>query len=174
MAGASFLHAITACNSQGPDVARPTTSLAEETTVTAAARPDEALDELIEMSGLDDPRRIDLPMRNEPELRGWLESDGASLIAVVTITEAIWADGDESCRQVATDLDGTGSPADLLEIAAATPDASAREVMISLHRVLASVLSECADDDVDPMVLAEFAWQWSLADSLLEDLEVAR
>ena len=169
-----FLPAITSCSGDESEVARPATTFASESTGSTAAPTDAALDDLIEMTGLDDPDRIDLPLRNEPELREWLESDGASLVEVVTITAEIWAGSDGSCRQVATDLDRVGSPTELLGIAAATPDASAREVMISLHRALASVLSECTGDAIDPIVLAEFAWQWSLADSLLEDLEVAR
>jgi hypothetical protein len=134
----------------------------------------ERVTELAERSGHGDPSGVELPPVPDGAARDWLVGEGAPAAALVTHTRPLLVDdGAEACPAVAGDLDRVGSPEAILTAAAGIPDEVTSELFVDLQAATGRALTACADAEAFDAALADFAWQWALADRRLGDLGVA-
>ena len=140
------------------------------TTVDRSAR----LEELIEVSGLEDPAVIKVPPAGDGETVNWLNGEGAAAVGLVTASEDLWAEGEPACESTAEALEAVGTPEQILVAAAGTPDEPTREILVNLHRFTGDTLTACADAEAFEPAVAQLAWHWAIADQRLEQLGVNR
>ena len=138
---------------------------------------DEALAELVDASANGDPAAVELPAPDdESAVVAWLVGDGASAVGLLTSSDLLWQEGRRVCDDVAESLDDVGSPETMLAAASATPDPVTSDVLVGLYATVERVLGLCPDDSGSSFdsALADFAWQWALADRRLDELGVER
>ncbi len=140
---------------------------------TANDSPDPQLAKLVEASGHPDPSDISLP-DGDDATKAWLNGDGAPVVAILAASQPLWKEGRTACASVAKSLDDVGTPTDVMSAASATPEAATRDILVELHATLGRLLATCNDEQAFAAALADFAWQWALADRRLTDLGVER
>lgn len=114
-----------------------------------------------------DPSDVKFPPADHDAAESWLEGEGSTAVAMVAATRELAEVGRSECTATKEHLNAAGTPTEMLEDAAGTPDPITAEVLVGLHQATVHVLAGC-----DANAYVDFAWQWQLASRRLTELGV--
>lgn len=121
---------------------------------------------------LGDPNSVALPAVDQPaETLAYLEGPGGIVVAFFTAVRPMRNRTTNGCDEVAAALDQLGAPSEILAAISGTPDEATREMLLGLMASTGPQLGNC--EVADPVVAAEFDWQFDLAGRRLRELGIA-